>query len=177
MLQGNTLLSDCSSVNLISCSINIESYQWTICNGLSIANCPLVRFNINNPISYHVLRSGHLGIVVHLLATYIYFSHYILLFNTCQVVIKTAKYCILALAFFIMVWSVAGLLRFSPQSMQNETATQTAESAIQSSNCVAMTATQFLKQKLVPAYAHTASCVALSVNACGLLPQALCIHM
>ena len=56
-----------------------------------------------------------------------------------------------------MVWSVAGLLRFSPQSMQNETATQTAESAIQSSNCVAMTATQFLKQKLVP-----------GVNLCGL---------
>ena len=34
-----------------------------------------------------------------------------------------------------MVWSVAGLSRFSPQSMQNETATQTAESAMQSSNC------------------------------------------
>ena len=49
-----------------------------------------------------------------------------------------------------MVWSVAGLLHFSPQSMQNETATQTAESAMQSSNCIAMTATHFLKQKLVP---------------------------
>ena len=51
-----------------------------------------------------------------------------------------------------MVWSVAGLSRFSPQSMQNETATQTAESAMQSSNCIAMTATHFLKQKLVPVF-------------------------
>ena len=42
-----------------------------------------------------------------------------------------------------MVWSVAGLLHFTPQSMQNATAKQTAESAIQSSNCIA--------QKLVPA--------------------------
>ena len=50
-----------------------------------------------------------------------------------------------------MVWSVADLSCFSPQSMQNETATQTAESAMQSSNCIAMTATHFLKQKLVPA--------------------------
>ena len=49
-----------------------------------------------------------------------------------------------------MVWSVAGLTRFSPQSMQNEAATQTAESAMQSSNCIAMTAMHFLKQKLVP---------------------------
>ena len=49
-----------------------------------------------------------------------------------------------------MVWSVAGLSRFSLQSMQNETATQTAESAMQSSNCIAMTATHFIKQKLVP---------------------------
>ena len=49
-----------------------------------------------------------------------------------------------------MVWSVAGLSCFSPQSMQNETAIQTAESAMQSSNCIAMTATHFLKQKLVP---------------------------
>ena len=49
-----------------------------------------------------------------------------------------------------MVWSVAGLSHFSPQSIQNETATQTAESAMQSSNCIAMTATHFLKQKLVP---------------------------
>ena len=63
---------------------------------------------------------------------------------------KTAKYCILALVFFIMVWSVAGLSHFSPQSMQNETATQTAESAMQLEDCIAMTATHFLKQKLVP---------------------------
>ena len=48
---------------------------------------------------------------------------------------------------------MAGLSHFSPQSIQNETATQTAESAMQSSNCIAMTATHFLKQKfnLVPA--------------------------
>ena len=50
-----------------------------------------------------------------------------------------------------MVWSVAGLSRFSPQSIQSETATQTAENAMQSSSCIAMTATHFLKQKLVPA--------------------------
>ena len=55
-----------------------------------------------------------------------------------------------------MVWSVAGLLRFSSQSMQNETATQTAESAMQSSNCIAMTAMHFLTQKLVPDYGHEA---------------------
>ena len=53
-----------------------------------------------------------------------------------------------------MVWSVTGLSRFSPQSMQNETATQTAESAMQSSNCIAMTAMHFLKQKLVPAHTY-----------------------